>query len=114
MAINQPTLAQVQQEILSLGTQMNALFTRIQMYNTFIAALGTAGLQAAPYSLSSGDATTLFSAAADLDNFRKVYSGLMYVTSGATVNTGTPTNNDGTHFGYPFGINVGKIDGFGY
>ncbi len=114
MAINQVTLTQVQNEILAMGAQLNSFFNRVQLYAVFIQGLGVAGLEAAPYSMSSADATLVFNAAQDLDNFRKVYAGLEFVASGATLNSGTPTPNDGTHFGYPFSLNVGKCAGLGY
>lgn len=116
MAINQITLAQLQSEIQSFGVQLSLLLGhQIPTFaNDIINVIGINGLQAAPYSLSSADATLLFNAAQDLANFCKVYSGLMYVVAGGTVNSGIPTNNDGTHFGYPFNINVNKCDGLGY
>lgn len=107
-------------EIAALGIQLNALFNRVREFNAYVLALGSAGLQALPSSVgtvavyTSGEATTLLNAAADLDRLRLVYAGLMYVTFGATVNTGTPIANDGSHFGYPFSISVGVVSGFGH
>lgn len=115
MAINQITLAQLTNEIASFGVQLNLLLNhQIATFAADVLAIGATALQAAPYSLSSADANTLVAAAQDLDNLRKVYAGLMYVASGGSVNAGTPTNNDGTHFGYPFNINVNKCSGLGY
>jgi hypothetical protein len=110
--INQITLAQLTSEILSIGVQLgNILNVQVFNFAADVVAIGTAGLQAAPYSLASADATLLFNACQDLDHFRQVYAGLMYVAAGATVNSGVPTANDGTHFGYNFGINVNQCDG---
>jgi hypothetical protein len=115
MAVNQVTAAQLQSEVQAIFSQLeNLLSFRIAHYAAIVLNLGTSGLQAAPYSMSAGDATDLFNAANDLDKFRKVWTGLMYVASGATLNTGVPTANDATHFGYPFNSNPGKCAGLGY
>lgn len=114
MAVNQVTTTQLTGEALSIDVQMNSLMNRINLWTAFVIAVGTGGLQAAPYNMTSGDATDLFNAAQDWSNYRKVFLGLMYVTFGATLNTGTPTNNDVTHFGYPFNANPGKVAGLGY
>lgn len=108
------TKAMLDSEIASMGVQFNSLFDRVRRFNAAVTAIGSTALQAAPYAYSSAEATTLLAAAGDLDKLRQVYTGAMYVAAGATVNTGVPTANDGTHFGYPFSINVDKTDGFGY
>lgn len=115
ITINAITPAQINSEILSIGVQLNQLLN-VQVFNfcTKIVAIGVAGLEAAPYSYAAADATALFNACQDLLNFRLVYAGSMYIAAGATVNSGVPTNNDGTHFGYPFNINVNQIDGLGF
>jgi len=114
--LNQITLAQLLSEIQSFGVQLNLLLNHqvLLFANDVVNVIGINGLQAAPYSLSSGDASTLFAACQDLDRFRKVYGGLGYVTAGATVNSGVYHDNDGSNFGYPFNINVNKCDGLGY
>ena len=114
MAINQVTLAQLQSEIQALGTQLNSMFYRVQLYAALVIGIGITALQAAPYSMSSADATALFNAAQDLDHFRQVYTGAYYVASGATLNTGVPTANGAGAFGYPFNSGVSKLDGLGY
>lgn len=114
MPINQITKAQIESEILSIGTALKQTLN-VQALNwaNAVVAIGVTALQAAPYSYSSGDANLLFNAAQDLLNCRLVYQGLKYVVAGATQNSGVPTANDGTHFGYPFNINVDQCDGFG-
>ena len=56
----------------------------------------------------------LINAYNDLNTLGKVYYGNDYVASGATVNSGTPTANDATHFGFNFSITVGKAAGIGF
>lgn len=115
MAINQITLSQLTNEIQSIYSMLNTqLVGRITTFANDVIAIGTTNLQAAPYNLSSADATALFNAAQDLLNFAKVWQGTEYVTAGATANTGVPTANDSTHFGYPFYLNPSKVAGLGY
>lgn len=115
MPINQITLAQLTNEALAIYDTLNQLLTyRVLTWAADVNAIGLSALQAAPYNLSLSDAQALINAANDLDNFRKVWTGAMYVAAGATLNTGVPTNNDGTHFGYPFNLNPSKVAGLGY
>jgi hypothetical protein len=115
LAINQITLAQLTNEAQSIYNQLNSLLIyRGNIWANDIIAIGVAGLQTVPYSLTAGDATALFNAAQDILNFEKVWLGTVYVTPGATVNTGVPTANDSTHFGYPFSLNPSKVAGLGY
>lgn len=112
--VNQVTLAQLLSEAMAIYVTQNQLLNRISSWATLVTNLGIAGLQAAPYSMTSGDATDLFNAANDWLKFRKTALGLGYVTFGATAGTGTPTDNDGTHFGYNFFVNPSKVAGLGY
>lgn len=114
MSVNQTTTKQLTEEAQTHNNELNARFYRIQLWASQIIALGVAGLTAAPYSMTSPDATALFNSAQDMDNLRKVWQGLMYVTSGATLNSGVPNNNDATHFGYPFYLNPSKTANLGY
>ena len=114
MSVNPVNLSMLSDKIRSIGIALNTLFAdNIVPYTNFVIALGSSGLQAAPYNMSSGDATLLFNSCQDLANLYKVYQGLMYVASGATVNTGVPTANGAGAFGYPFNINVNQCLGLG-
>lgn len=115
MAVNQITLGQITSELLSINAQLNALMTRCGLlFSDVVTGIGLAGLEAAPYSLSAGDAQNVMNAITDMQHFFLVYQGLWFVASGSTLNSGVPTANDGTHFGYPFQINITKTGGLGY
>lgn len=114
MSINPVTLAMLSDKIRSIGIALNTLFVdNVVPYTNFVINVGVNGLQVAPYNLSSADANLLFNSCQDLANLYKVYQGLMYVASGATVNTGVPTANGAGAFGYPFNINVNQCLGLG-
>lgn len=84
------------------------------LYSDVVVGIGLAGLEAAPYSLSAGDAQAVMNAITDMQHFFLVYSGLYYVAAGATSGSGVPTANDVSHFGYNFGANITTTGGLGY
>lgn len=104
--------ATIDGQIASFGTQFNAIFNQVQLFAAALDATVDATLTALGYS--AGDISQLRSAYRDLNKLRQVYSGAMYVASGATLNSGVPTANDATHFGYPFSLFVSQVDGIGY
>jgi hypothetical protein len=106
--------ADIDAQIASFGVQFNYLLNQVKLFTAALDAITDAALQAAPYSYTSGELATLRSAYRDLDKFRQVYSGVMYVASGTTQGTGVPTANDATHFGYNFGLFPGQVSGFGF
>lgn len=117
MAVNQVTQAQVESDLRNALASLNQSVQNWTLLYNLITAIGTAGLQAAPYSYSSGDATNIFNAATDLYRLGQVAQGLYYVASGATLNSGAPTANDASHFGYPFvgpAANINKVGGQGF
>lgn len=63
---------------------------------------------------SAGDLTATRNTYRDLNKLGLVYQGLYYVAAGATQNTGVPTANDGTHWGYPFNLAGSQIAGLGF
>lgn len=115
MAVNQISLAQITNQLLQFNAQFNQLMNLVGLFYTdVVTGIGLAGLQAAPYSLSTADAQSVMNAVTDMFHFFQVYQGLMYVASGATLNSGVPTANDASHFGYPFDINIAKVGGIGF
>lgn len=104
--------ATIDSQIGSFGRQLNSLFFQIQTFAASLDALADAALTVLGYS--AGDIALLRSAYRDLNKFRQVYSGAYYVTAGGSLNTGVPTANDATHFGYPFSIFVNQVNGIGY
>jgi hypothetical protein len=96
------------------ATNLHVMFSQITLYKATLDAIGLAGLQAAPYNMSAGDAQALINAYNDLNTLSKVYYGNDYIVAGATVNSGVPTANDASHFGYNFDISIGKAAGIGF
>lgn len=111
MSVNVVTLAQLTAEAQSIGVQLNYLVNlRIKQWAALVLNLGTAGLQASPYSMAPADAADLFNAANDLDKFRQVWNGLMFVAVGGSPGAGTPTAGNG----YNFFTNPSKVWNLGY
>ncbi len=102
----------VDAQVAAFGVQLNNLFFQIQTFAATLDATVDASLTALGYS--SADIALLRSAYRDLNKFRQVYAGTMFVAAGATLNTGVPTANDGTHFGYQFSLFANQVDGVGY
>jgi hypothetical protein len=126
MAVGRPIDKQtIDYQIAAFGVQLNNLFTQIKQFTLTLDAIGdstftTAGIPKTPTdptvlaTYTSGELTQLRTAYRDLNKLALVYTGAWYVASGATVNSGVPTANDATHFGYPFSMAVGALDGLGY
>ncbi len=114
MSVNQVAPVQLTSEILAVVAARNAHNDRVTKLANFIIALGTTALQAAPYSFSAGDATAIFNFAQDQLHDVAVYNGTWFVASGATLNSGVPTANGASAFGYPFATSAGVVGGLGY
>jgi hypothetical protein len=96
------------------STSLKQIFSQAITYKASLDNIGLAGLQLAPYNMTATDAQALINMYNDLNTLGKVYYGTNYVAPGATVNSGVPTANDGTHFGYNFDISIGKAAGIGF
>ena len=124
MSVGRPLDKQtIDQTVAQFGITLNYLANQVKQFTTTMDAvadntLTTAGIaksQTDPtlVTYTSGELTQLRNAYRDLNKWFLVYTGNWYVASGATVNTGVPTANDATHWGYPFSLAVGAIDGLG-
>jgi hypothetical protein len=95
--------------------QLKTMFAQAPILQGELNALGLAGLEAAPWSLSATDAQNLLNCVNDIVNLASVYAGNSYVAFGATVNTGVVTANSASHFGYNFDLTIGsKAAGIGF
>lgn len=116
MSIGASTLntANINTIIGNWAVQLQDMFANIVVFKATLDKIGLAGLEAAPYNFSAGDAQALINAYNDLNTLANVYYGLEYIVSGATVNTGVPTANSAGHFGYNFSITIGLAAGIGF
>jgi hypothetical protein len=117
MAIGASTLniANINAIIGQWAVQLADMSIQVPIMYTQLFNIGLAGLQAAPYNLSSTDAQNLLNLIADMQTLvTGVYNGSYYITSGTTVNSGVPTANSAGHFGYNFSINISKGAGIGF
>jgi hypothetical protein len=97
----------------------NTLFFQMAQFTKIMDAIADADLisLAAPTGKTAyvqADVNALRAAYRDLNKVGLVAAGSMYVTAGATLNTGVPAADDGTHFGYPFLLNSLTACAVGY
>lgn len=104
--------ATIDAQVSSFSKQLTSLFNNIQQFTLRLDATVDATLTALGYS--AGDISLLRSAYRDLDKLRQVYTGAMFVASGATAGSGVPTANGASAFGYAFNLFPKQTDGVGY
>lgn len=116
MSIGAQTLntANINAIIGNWAVQLQQMFLQVVQFKATLDAIGLGGLEAAPYSMSATDAQNLINAYNDLATLASVYNGLTYIAFGATVNSGVPTANSASHFGYNFSLTIGKASGIGF
>ena len=71
------TTSDINNAIGSVTRNLNVQFDQIGQLYTYFQAVGAAGLEAAPFNFSTGDAAVIMSAIADLQHLNQIYTGAL-------------------------------------
>lgn len=95
MAIgNQTSLQQVNNDLTTMAVQTRNLMEYIRQKVTYYNNLGTAGLEAAPISMSAADATSFMTKISEFSAVCGVYYGTQYNGTTATNGVAFDFDND--------------------